>query len=1283
MDPSATKPLRLLSLDGGGVKGLTSLLILQEIFRALEKEVGHEVQPYECFDLIGGTSTGGLIAIMLGRLLMTISEAIDAYKSLSPQIFQKKWWTQSKPLKFLGGEAQQYWFDGKNLENAVKKLLKERNVSEEVRLFDPDSTSCKTFVCAVSALSTQAELLRSYKAQRTGHRDYDCSVCEAVRATSAAPLFFEPVTLKGSNATFIDGGVRVNNPIEQIKNEAENIWPSRPIGCIVSIGTGVTVPQGFNPKKSRLHAVLQSLASIATDANNKAREFRDSKEGKSLFRGKKYFRYSVPQGMGEVDMADFEKVPYMEAITLPYMMDVDYSIEECAQSLANPSELPGETKPIQRISTLPPYTNVQFVGRGEYLQKIDDIFAASHSSQQRVVIWGLSGVGKSQIALRYGEINNAQQHVFWVSAATRETFQSDFTNIWRALSNDPLPGNDLENMLKIVKEVLEKSDIGPWLLILDGADDKDLFVKKADKSPAMKTILPRAAHGRILITSTDSRIRGLADGQVTPINNGFEVLPMSIVEGVTLLRAYIPMSNQVGVTDADCEELVRKLETFPLALVQAAAYIREEQITVNEYLTVYGLAQDDSVMFEDHPATSWNEGEQSILTTWEMSYKRIGGCDEADAKSPSAKLLDRLGFLAMSFPTAKYIVKGLYEMYITKEPSFHRAVSPLINFGLVNQNSEDKEYWIHPLVHKWISRRLYKRPEHQACVESVINLIGVLFPSDRGDQEYETLGQRLLPHGLRVLDVALPFNLRFTAEAAATIIPSRDDTYAKKAPFRYGMLLRNVSNFLAYLNMEYYSISILEQHLEKTTLTDHTSHMLLGELHYWSGTFRQAGPVFERLIQPGKANDNYWPRRRLDICLLRDDRGEETISYHRQEIQNTIEIFGEDSMETISAQNNLADCLVLNAFGFWDTPTIGGEGAREYVTNLLNNRFSRVVNGESRLEDEASLTEKCLEQMKTVGTERADWLECLARQFERKLSPWTRSDICKRLVWARMDIWTRHPVFAQVSVHLEALTKPGTSAGAQEFGEAFLQAFPNPASDDDIEELTYHTRIVGLLSGAYFWDGKMVRAAELFGLSLKREEQLVEKSRAANWKKEQKGTRNFLLYQLLSYVALAQDRELEHLFNKYEDVLPSLEPLPFVEGASAIYRSVQRASQSIRNYALKRQQYGDKVVLWELKKQDEEESHFSSNDEDTRDETPVIDWMIKTTLEGEDDAESALPAGDLAGGPTTEASSSQTMPDVVSQLQLLDIEDGHPSGSADVADTNDVIKTEDVAGPNM
>ena len=65
---------RVLSLDGGGVRGLSSLLILREIMEEIQRRSGAEETPLPCqyFDLIGGTSTGGLIAIMLGRLKMVL-----------------------------------------------------------------------------------------------------------------------------------------------------------------------------------------------------------------------------------------------------------------------------------------------------------------------------------------------------------------------------------------------------------------------------------------------------------------------------------------------------------------------------------------------------------------------------------------------------------------------------------------------------------------------------------------------------------------------------------------------------------------------------------------------------------------------------------------------------------------------------------------------------------------------------------------------------------------------------------------------------------------------------------------------------------------------------------------------------------------------------------------------------------------------------------------------------------------------------------------------------------
>jgi len=81
------KELCLLSLDGGGVRGLSSLQILKRLMESINPE--DPPKPCDYFDMIGGTSTGGLIALMLGRLCMPVDEAIEAYIVLAPRIFTK------------------------------------------------------------------------------------------------------------------------------------------------------------------------------------------------------------------------------------------------------------------------------------------------------------------------------------------------------------------------------------------------------------------------------------------------------------------------------------------------------------------------------------------------------------------------------------------------------------------------------------------------------------------------------------------------------------------------------------------------------------------------------------------------------------------------------------------------------------------------------------------------------------------------------------------------------------------------------------------------------------------------------------------------------------------------------------------------------------------------------------------------------------------------------------------------------------------------------------------
>jgi patatin-like phospholipase/acyl hydrolase len=123
-----TKNLRLLSLDGGGVRGLSSLLILRRIFHVLDQKLDSSwkrpLKPCQFFDLIAGTSTGGLIAIMLGTLGMKIDDCIQEYLELAPKIFPTEGFVvRSKPSKLFKAVRGSARFDAMALENEVKKLV--------------------------------------------------------------------------------------------------------------------------------------------------------------------------------------------------------------------------------------------------------------------------------------------------------------------------------------------------------------------------------------------------------------------------------------------------------------------------------------------------------------------------------------------------------------------------------------------------------------------------------------------------------------------------------------------------------------------------------------------------------------------------------------------------------------------------------------------------------------------------------------------------------------------------------------------------------------------------------------------------------------------------------------------------------------------------------------------------------------------------------------------------------------------------------------------------------
>ncbi|KAF3388415.1 Phospholipase A I [Penicillium rolfsii] len=284
------RPLRVLSLDGGGVRGIASLLILQAV---LDKAAPGK-KPCEIFDMIGGTSTGGLIAIMLSRLQMTVAECIAQYDNVMKEVFPETGDIKKAFNLATHGE----FYDSSNLENIIKKLIKDKLGDSDVDLLD-ETGPCKFFLMATNsqAANNRAPVfLRSYKNPNNMENSalVNMKLWQAARATSAAPAYFKPLQVDGY--TLVDGGLGANNPLGWLWTEVLGVFgPTRATDCFLSIGTGIAanapvIQPGIIPS----HAVEESYISVATNSELMNIMFRTLLDAFApVVREHKYWRMNV------------------------------------------------------------------------------------------------------------------------------------------------------------------------------------------------------------------------------------------------------------------------------------------------------------------------------------------------------------------------------------------------------------------------------------------------------------------------------------------------------------------------------------------------------------------------------------------------------------------------------------------------------------------------------------------------------------------------------------------------------------------------------------------------------------------------------------------------------------------------------------------------------------------------------------------------------------------------------------------------------------------------------
>ncbi|KAF8694464.1 hypothetical protein HU200_038208 [Digitaria exilis] len=207
--------LTVLSIDGGGIRGLVPATILARLEAFLQEKDGPDVRIADYFDVIAGTSTGGLIAAMLSapdknkRPLFAAKDISQFYLDNGPKIFPPKGgWVpslvQSAWDKLRGGPK----YDGKFLHEKIETLLKDTKVAD---------TLSNVVMPTFDVKRMQPILFNSFEAEREAHKN--ALLADVCIATSAAPTFLPAhgFKTKGSGGEphqfeLVDGGVAANNP---------------------------------------------------------------------------------------------------------------------------------------------------------------------------------------------------------------------------------------------------------------------------------------------------------------------------------------------------------------------------------------------------------------------------------------------------------------------------------------------------------------------------------------------------------------------------------------------------------------------------------------------------------------------------------------------------------------------------------------------------------------------------------------------------------------------------------------------------------------------------------------------------------------------------------------------------------------------------------------------------------------------------------------------------------------------------------------------------------------
>ncbi|KAH7402447.1 hypothetical protein BKA66DRAFT_448776 [Pyrenochaeta sp. MPI-SDFR-AT-0127] len=261
--------------------------------------------------------------------------------------------------------------------------------------------------------------------------------------------------------------------------------------------------------------------------------------------------------------------------------------------------------------------NRQFVGREAYLTRLQDALFIENQPT-RIAITGLGGVGKTQIAIELAYRTKDRYpkcSILWLPASNSEGVHQAFAEIGQQLRVANIEEEKVD-VKKIVLSHLSQKVAGQWLLIVDNVDEMDTWNE-------LKDYLPKSQQGCILCTTRSSKV-------ALRIAKAIDVIKLpEMDEDLAMLLLAKSLINP-GPLDQQrqqqaAQNLLEQVTFLPLAIVQAAAYINENDISISDYLLLLNEQEEDVVelLSEDFEDEGRYVGTNPVATTWLASFEHI------------------------------------------------------------------------------------------------------------------------------------------------------------------------------------------------------------------------------------------------------------------------------------------------------------------------------------------------------------------------------------------------------------------------------------------------------------------------------------------------------------------------------------------------------------------------------------------------------------------------------------------------------------------------------------